>query len=563
LSAPAGSSGIAKLRGSCARAFRRLKVRWILEAVGATLILLFPVLEPLLTPGYRFVYHHHLPLTHLMDGILLDVCGLSAAGVVGLVFLPRVPGKLRGMAGGLFVGLLIWAVAYDAITLAVNWSWRNLSEAPQPSLLSATEVWWHRWSFRVVVALPLLIAALALIRPKIGGLIVRATRFGLALAAFCALWVIPELVYLDLRAHETMPVAAATGEAEPVKGERIVWVLLDELSYQLTVGQRPPGQDFPNLRKLHEESISFGNLEPAGNFTDLIIPSVLARHRIRQFRSTPEGRLLYLDYGQKEWAAYDAGRSLFAVAHDSGWNPGVVGWDIPYCRIFQGSLARCFWEPGVGNELPFEPWAADRDSAFSYALAVPRAFIAQVRSRRRASERRLEGMIADDRGLIRQAQGMLEDERVHFVFLHLPVPHPPGVYDRRTHQMCACGNYLDNLTMADDTLGVLMREIGQTTLAARTTVIVSSDHSWRVSLWKASPYWTAEEGRVSQGRFDPRPVFMIHFAGQKSGSEVMAPLPELVEYDVIAGMLEGKIRGPQDIEALVQSPSEVASLARR
>lgn len=89
-------------------------------------------------------------------------------------------------------------------------------------------------------------------------------------------------------------------------------------------------------------------------------------------------------------------------------------------------------------------------------------------------------------------------------------------------------------------------------------MIVSSDHSWRVPLWKTTPYWSAEEEAVSGGRFDSRPVFMIHFAGQASGSEVLAPLPELVEHDVIAGMLEGRIAGPADVEALVAQPGEVA-----
>ena len=47
-----------------------MKARWITEAIGATLILLFPVLAPLISPGHLFVYHHQQPLTRLMDGLL-------------------------------------------------------------------------------------------------------------------------------------------------------------------------------------------------------------------------------------------------------------------------------------------------------------------------------------------------------------------------------------------------------------------------------------------------------------------------------------------------------------
>jgi hypothetical protein len=384
----------------------------------------------------------------------------------------------------------------------------------------------------------------------------RATRLGVTAAAFCALWIVPELIYLDLRSHETRTFAASHAGEQPGGKPRIVWILFDELSYKLALSQPPEGQEFPNLRKLHAESVSFGNLSPAGNFTDVIIPSLLARRQISEIRSTPEGRLLYLDQARHEWAAYDVGGTLFGVAHDEGWNPGVVGWDIPYCRIFGGVLTRCFWVPG--NRLAFVPWGSEGDSVLSYALALPRAFMAQVYSQKQANESRLQGMIQDDASLMEQGQAILEDERVRFVYIHLPVPHPPGVYDRRTHRPCACGNYLDNLTLADDMLGRLMEEIGQSAGAEGTTVIVSSDHSWRVPLWKSMPYWTAEEERISGGRFDTRPVFMIHFAGEKSGSEVLAPLPELVEYDVIAGMLEGRIRGPEDLKELAQPRAQVA-----
>jgi hypothetical protein len=110
-------------------------------------------------------------------------------------------------------------------------------------------------------------------------------------------------------------------------------------------------------------------------------------------------------------------------------------------------------------------------------------------------------------------------------------------------------------------LGRLMQEIDETSGTGGSTVIVSSDHSFRVPMWKASPYWSAEEEQVTQGVFDPRPVFMVHFAGERAGTEVLASLPELVEYDVIAGMLEGKITAPSDIEELVTLPSEVAGAA--
>jgi hypothetical protein len=51
---------------------------------------------------------------------------------------------------------------------------------------------------------------------------------------------------------------------------------------------------------------------------------------------------------------------------------------------------------------------------------------------------------------------------------------------------------------------------------------------------------------------------MIHFAGQRSGNEVLEALPELVEYDILSGMLQGKIAGVDDLEALVGQTVPVA-----
>jgi hypothetical protein len=96
-----------------------------------------------------------------------------------------------------------------------------------------------------------------------------------------------------------------------------------------------------------------------------------------------------------------------------------------------------------------------------------------------------------------------------------------------------------------------LQEINATPSASRTTVIVSSDHSWRIPLWRPAPDWSAEEERASGGRFDDRPVLLIHFPGQNSGNDVNTPLSELLEHDIIADMLRGKINNSEDLAAFL------------
>jgi hypothetical protein len=152
-----------------------------------------------------------------------------------------------------------------------------------------------------------------------------------------------------------------------------------------------------------------------------------------------------------------------------------------------------------------------------------------------------------------KTEKLIQDEKINFVFIHLSVPHPPGFYDRKTHQLCICGNYLDNLVLADDTLGQLLKEVNRSRGTDQTTIIISSDHSWRVPLWRGWLFWTPEEERISQGRFDTRPVFLVHFPGQQSAIDITAPQPELIEHDIIASMLQNKLQSPDDLMSFLHN----------
>jgi membrane-anchored protein YejM (alkaline phosphatase superfamily) len=150
-----------------------------------------------------------------------------------------------------------------------------------------------------------------------------------------------------------------------------------------------------------------------------------------------------------------------------------------------------------------------------------------------------------------RTHALIENNQIRFVFLHLPVPHPPGIYDRQRHLLRSGGTYLDNMALADDSLGELLQEIDATPSASQTTVIVSSDHSWRIPAWRHARFWSAEEERASGGRFDERPVLLIHFPGQKSGNDTHAALPEMLEHDMIADMLRGRIDNPEDLSVFL------------
>jgi hypothetical protein len=132
------------------------------------------------------------------------------------------------------------------------------------------------------------------------------------------------------------------------------------------------------------------------------------------------------------------------------------------------------------------------------------------------------------------------------------VPHPGGFYNRRTQQVGVDGSYLDNLVLADRTLGKLRRAIEETSLAAKTTVIVSSDHSWRVDLWRPTTDWRAEDERVSGDRFDPRPLLMVHFPEQRSAVRMDRPFPLIEMHTMIQVMLAGLVDNAAKLESFAR-----------
>jgi membrane-anchored protein YejM (alkaline phosphatase superfamily) len=197
--------------------------------------------------------------------------------------------------------------------------------------------------------------------------------------------------------------------------------------------------------------------------------------------------------------------------------------------------------------------ASEEKSVIANAAVLPAMFLAKLTGRANKTE---YSHAREYTNVMDRTRALIGNSQVNFVFLHLPVPHPPGIYDRQRHVLRSGGTYLDNLVLADDTLGTLLQEIDATPSASQTTVIISSDHSWRVPTWSRQEGWSSEEEKISGGHFDDRPVLLIHFPGQKQGSDVNTLLPELLEHDIIADMLLGKISNAEELADFIAPPGK-------
>jgi hypothetical protein len=501
--------------------------RALLEGAGCGMLITWPFVSELLSNhGNNTLFYHPFPISSVFLAALVDLVGIGILAAAIWVLLERL-----GPDNFLWAPIVAGIVAFAAYSFARVGYWRWLFAGIV--LVSCGLRWYRAGWFRAVV---------------------RLTRGGLVLLGFSVFWMVPELLYFAIRSsgHEAPGFTAPTTVAHGVGGPRIVWLLFDELSYDQVFEHRSPSLLLPNFDRLRSQSVTFTNLEPAGFFTDLVVPSLLLGRTASDVKSSAGGEFSVYLADVRRWRRFDPSQTVFADAKALGWTSGIVGWYLPYCRVMQGWVDIChgwpYEEPFPGNMEPDRDILANIPAPFMNWL--PRLFPGILSDRYNYRKNWVADLHRDYLSLMKEAQTLLADSAIRFAYVHLNVPHPPGFYDRKTHQLAAWGSYLDNVALADESLGRLIGGLESTPEWSETTVVACSDHSWRPTIWD----WnisTAEDKDASKGRFEPRPALLVHFPAQAESLSVTSRFPALAEHDVIEALLRRQIRTPTGLAAWV------------
>lgn len=506
--------------------------RW-LEGAGAAILLAPGLLWTQISHTRIDVYHRLLPLNTVVRAIAVDLILLSVLAMLVIRGLEwkRPPGDRRQFQS------LLW----------IAWFGLLAARAVAGLISSETLTWQQITPARAFLVVAGALVAVWIFSPHwfLEGL--RALRFGLLLLGFCIFWIVPSLLSAGT-AHQpydrvsfNKPVAAP---AAPHR--RIVWLLFDEMSYDQAVAHRWPGLEMPNLDRLQAESITFSHVDPDGYFTEDVIPSLLLGQPIDGVEGSRAGWMLYRSGPSGPWQRYNPERTLFASALREGWTTGALGSFNPYCRIFADVLDSCWMD------LPPLPDHFSRDKTTLANVMAPLAANWQrLWHHQHAAPKNWPDPL-DQLPAVRAANALIGDTSIDLCFVHLPLPHPPGFYNRKTGHIGPGGSYIDNLALSDRILGKLMQDIEQSGAADRTTVILSSDHSWRVGMWRHSYGWTDEDELASHhGQFDPRPMLIVHFPGEAGGATVQKSFLLLRMHGMIARMMMGQIENAAELEAWV------------
>ena len=193
--------------------------------------------------------------------------------------------------------------------------------------------------------------------------------------------------------------------------------------------------------------------------------------------------------------------------------------------LLGGSLGLAHWRPSVDYEQA-------RGVTFRAALRNQWASLVPPANRRRLLSQRV-AELADL--AIRTAV----DGRFGLVFLHLPIPEPPGIYDRATERLTpwnfsgAGEGYFDNLAIADRIVGELRRGLDRARLGDLTWIVVSSTRPWRAS-------------KQYDGRTDPRVPFLLRPPDGGRARHVDVSFSTLATHDLLLAILRGSISDTSD-----------------
>jgi hypothetical protein len=341
--------------------------------------------------------------------------------------------------------------------------------------------------------------------------------------------------------HSTWPADRYMGKPPPPllpprpEAPRVIWVIFDSWGYDRSFPQRRPGLSLPEVDRFQREALYAENALPPATRTLESIPS-LTLGRIVAAAHHPSPDELYVTFrGSGEKAGWSTQPNIFQDARAAGFNSAVIGFHHPYPRVLGGTVTESYFLPMMTlhqTPLYWSEWRGLQRLRMEGEDALNRPPFIQdlipLRDRRNKRILRLVYLELRERAI--RAVGRPE---LGLVFLHLPIPHMPAIYDRRRKEITATGDgdYDDNLELVDRTLGELRQAIEATGDWDRSVVLLSTDHP-------------PHPDRYSE---HPRVPFLLKMPGQRQSLRYTEPFNTVMSHDLVLAALRGELRTAEDV----------------
>lgn len=522
--------------------------------MGFTTLFFMWIIKPAVEPKQDALYHWSGPALNFFLPVALDFLAFWLIIVV-LLLLARTPGRLRATIWGGLLFFTPWFVGQTLHALNLTSTTHQLDRILFVGAALATVVLATRWR-------PSFEPRLRRVTDTAGTILVFAGLFGLFMLA--------QLAFRGWQASRHMgsfPLHQQTSVT--LQPHRIIWIVMDELSYQQTFEQRFPGLQLPAFDALAATSTNFTQAHPFDIYTQIVLPGLLSGKPFDDMKTTPAVELSMHNHSTGKWQTFDQHDTVFQDALNAGYSTALTGWSNPYCSLIPAVLDSCYWTYRYPSNLMLPSnsilgnMIAPIKKFIWFGLnAAPASIRVYVMNRLNIpTEKALitQSHIDDYIDLDARSQALLRDRSYNFVLIHLPVPHPWGIYDRHTGKFTTAGSsYINNLALADKCLAGIRQNLEQTGQWDSSTVVVMGDHSWRTKqLWylpKIEYRWAREDDLASHGgQYDPRPAYLVKLPNQTTSARIDIPYRTVNTRKLFDQLLANKITTPAQLSTWAQA----------
>ena len=347
------------------------------------------------------------------------------------------------------------------------------------------------------------------------------------------------------------------------QGFRVVWFVFDEFDECLAFRNRPPQVALPELDRLRAQALYATDARSPATMTTISMPALITGKLLFDAQATRTNELLLTFQGSDKRAGWSKVPNVFSAARAEGFNSGLVGWHHPYCRVIGNDVSKCYWEPNLDAS------AFLRSQAYSSQVGILQTIRLLILQHIEdlALFRRLHlhwgDTTAEEYKLTRRqhsssyfatlkaAASMITDPDLDLILLHLPVPHPEGIYNRykAAFTLDESNDYLDNLEVADMTVGKLRRLLADSGLEDRTALLVTSDHPFRKNIWSSRSTWTAEERATLGGKTCPSVPFLLKLPRQTASVGYHRTFNTVITAQLLLSLLRGELHSSNEVIA--------------
>lgn len=264
--------------------------------------------------------------------------------------------------------------------------------------------------------------------------------------------------------EKPLPIAAVDS------GMRVLFIVFDEMDYNLAFPRRSPTIALPSFDRLRSESLFATNAHSPEGATQFSMPSYILGQRVSAIVQKGVAQIDVRVHADSSVHPLSAESTMFSDAFQLGARTELAGFYLPYCSLsFAIYAQRCTAAPFTDGGV--------FDGPVGFGHAIVRQLLASI-----AIGNRIEHIRRNKR-LAAAAVRAASDPFIRFAFLHLPTPHTPPIWSSRDRDYTLFSfrsdGYLGNLELADRTLAQIVDAVQRAGLANRTTMIVTADHPWR------------------------------------------------------------------------------------